>query len=205
MIINGDKYNVVINRRAGQKNTYLRIKGNDIVVSTNTRVSDANLNAFVLSNKEYIVNSINSRPVILDNEIYLLGVKYEKIDSDTFSIKDGIIYYEKNGFYEYAKEVLTKMFFEIHEKFDLGFTSGLKFKRMKSKYGMCNITEKEITLNILLIHYKKEHIRYVIYHEFCHYYEPSHKKEYWAEVVKYVPNYKDVRAEMRDSLYVNYK
>ena len=69
---------------------------------------------------------------------------------------------------------------------------------MKGKWGVCNITNKTITLNLELIKLNPKYLIYVIYHELCHLKHPNHSKDFWALVEKYVPNYKQIKKEMKN-------
>ena len=74
----------------------------------------------------------------------------------------------------------------------------LKIRRMKSKWGICNVTKNTITLNQELIKLEPVCLEYVIYHELCHLKHPDHSKAFWKLVEKYVPNYKQIKKEMRN-------
>ena len=74
----------------------------------------------------------------------------------------------------------------------------LKVRRMKSKWGVCNVTNNIITLNLELIKFDIKYLEYVIFHELCHLVYPNHSKDFWNLVEKYVPNYKVFRKEMKN-------
>ena len=68
---------------------------------------------------------------------------------------------------------------------------------MKGKWGVCNITNNIITLNLELIKYDVKYLEYVIYHELCHLKHANHSKDFWNLVEEYVPNYKSLKKEMK--------
>ena len=69
---------------------------------------------------------------------------------------------------------------------------------MKSKWGVCNITKKIVTLNLDLIKLDKKYLDYVIIHELSHLIHPNHSKAFWVLVSKYEKNYKLYRKEMKN-------
>ena len=69
---------------------------------------------------------------------------------------------------------------------------------MTSRLGVCNIKNKNITLNLELSKYNIEALDYVIVHELSHLIHPNHSKEFWILVSKYYPNYKQIRKYLKD-------
>ncbi len=69
---------------------------------------------------------------------------------------------------------------------------------MTSKWGVCNIREKTITLNLELIKMDTKYLDYVIAHELSHLVYPNHSSDFWNVVSKYVNDYKKYRKEMKN-------
>lgn len=63
-----------------------------------------------------------------------------------------------------------------------------EIRRIPNKFAKCSI-DKTITINPDIIKYKKEVLRYVILHEFCHLKYKSHAKGFFAMMKKYMPDY----------------
>ena len=59
----------------------------------------------------------------------------------------------------------------------------LKFRKMKTRWGVCNYKLCTITLNTELIRYSRDEIRYVIVHEMCHFYHHDHSKKFWNIII----------------------
>ena len=76
----------------------------------------------------------------------------------------------------------------------------LRIRRMTSKWGVCNVTDNVITLNLELIKFDVEYLDYVIYHELSHLIHPNHSSSFWELVSFYVPNYKKIRKDMKNFL-----
>ena len=74
----------------------------------------------------------------------------------------------------------------------------LKIRKMRTRWGVCNKTNRIITLNSELIKRDLGIIDYVIIHELCHFKYPNHQKEYWDLVGCYYPNYKRARKILKE-------
>ena len=68
---------------------------------------------------------------------------------------------------------------------------------MKTRWGVCNTKNYNITLNRELIKYDISCLDYVIVHELAHLIEANHSKQFWQIVEKYYPNYKNCRKILR--------
>lgn len=63
-------------------------------------------------------------------------------------------------------------------------------KEMNSRWGVCMPGKKRITLNASLIETPEKCIEYVIIHEFSHFIEPNHSKNFYRVVAGIMPDYK---------------
>ena len=107
-------------------------------------------------------------------------------------IKIALEYFKR----EKAKEKLTP---RIHKWVD---TTGLKyknirFKKMDKAWGNCS-PQNSITFNYDAITLPYSLIDYLIVHELVHTKIKNHSKEFWAEVSKYLPNWKELDERMGD-------
>lgn len=75
--------------------------------------------------------------------------------------------------------------------------SRYKIRRMKSRWGSCNIKTGTITLNLELAEHDKEALKYVIAHELTHLYVRGHNREFYALLATFYPNWKEVRASLK--------
>lgn len=207
--INNKIYNVEIIYK-NNKNMYLRIKDDlKIAVTAPLKISEKKIQKFVESNIDYIskviiqkeevlakkqdkfqylgklydICYINERKIFLGDEKALIG-KNVNIDN----------WYKKN-----AIEVFENYYNSCFQNFkEAKYKPLLKIRKMKGKWGVCNITNKTITLNLELIKLNPKYLIYVIYHELCHLKHPNHSKDFWTLVEKYVPNYKQIKKEMKN-------
>ena len=74
----------------------------------------------------------------------------------------------------------------------------LKIRKMKTRWGVNNVTKRIITLNSELLRKDVDLIDYVIIHELCHFYEANHSNKFWYQVSLRYPDYKMARKRLRD-------
>ena len=70
------------------------------------------------------------------------------------------------------------------------------FRRMKTRWGSCNIQKKRICLNIQLVEMPVECLEYVIVHELTHLHEAGHNKRFWGLVDQFYPAWREVKGRM---------
>lgn len=69
-------------------------------------------------------------------------------------------------------------------------------KKMKTKWGSCNIEEKRIWLNLELAKKPVEHLEYIVVHEMIHLLERHHNDRFIAYLNKHLPKWKYYRDEL---------
>lgn len=149
------------------KNVYIQIKEGKVIVKAPKKVSKKEIEKIIKQKSDWIQKE-------LEKEI-------KKQEKQTL--------YTKEEF----KRIIEK---NVNELVQL---TGLKpnkitIKQIKYAWGSCS-SKKNITLNLELIKYSQEAIRYVILHELCHIKYMNHSKDFWNLVEKYMPNYKQVKKE----------
>jgi predicted metal-dependent hydrolase len=76
-------------------------------------------------------------------------------------------------------------------------------KKMKTKWGTCNIESKRIWLNLELAKKPIQCIEYIIVHELTHLLERNHNSRFVAIMDNYLPNWKELKVEL-NKLPVNH-
>lgn len=203
-ILDGHEYPIEIIRK-NNKNTYLRIKEGKIIVTTNYLTSSFTINKLIKDNTSFINKALlkdNKRKE--DNSFKLFGISYDiiygfpntEIDNNKIYTKD------EKALNKYLSKYISNIYQErldyyyniFEEKIPL---PNLKIRKMTSRWGVCNIKNHNVTLNLELSKYNIECLNYVIVHELSHFIHPNHSKDFWLLVGKYYPSYKEVRKYLR--------
>jgi predicted metal-dependent hydrolase len=71
------------------------------------------------------------------------------------------------------------------------------YRRMKGKWGSCNISESRITLNTELAKKTPRCIEYVVAHELLHLKERRHNKSFRQCMKKFFPDWKNLEEELK--------
>ena len=69
----------------------------------------------------------------------------------------------------------------------------IRIKTMKSRWGSCHTTKRQIHLNLALIHTPPQAIEYVFVHEMVHLLVPNHGPDFQAYMTKYLPEWRKTR------------
>lgn len=73
----------------------------------------------------------------------------------------------------------------------------LIIRRMKSRWGSYSYRTGRVCLNLNLVMVEQACLDYVIVHELCHIKVRHHGPEFWAVVGRYVPDYPELRRQLR--------
>lgn len=195
------------------KSIRIIVKSNqDVIIRYPLHVTYYNVLKIVEQKKNWIINSTKKQKLkirnnIRDKKILFLGKEFKidynnndifnKIEFDfenniLFSVYDNEIdvYLEYKKFIKIkALEIFSNKIKHFENVFGDRKIKELKIKDLKSKWGsMSNFGT--MTLNINLIKLDMEIIDYVIVHELAHISHPHHKKSFWEQVKKIMPDYK---------------
>ncbi len=190
------------------KHIYFRIDAeNNLIVSAPFSMNENEVKGIVMKKSDDIYKLYNSvkKKNTENKKFKYLGKTYDvKILKELTKVgfKDDTVYY--------PDEEALKKFWNIEcEKVFLGEVSickkcfkdlpefSVKTRKMKTRWGVCNIRKKTVTLNTELLKYPLEVIDYVIIHELCHFYEANHSKNFWHLVESACPNYKKLRSDLK--------
>lgn len=206
-ILINDKLVPVIIIRKKIKNIYMRFDENlNLVVSTNKYTSEREILNILAKNQNSLERMYlrSSKHLEKSQEFWFLGKEYQVIYDENVknvAYNDNEIICKNSKMLDlYIKNEAQRIFStEVlnYKKIIKTPDFTLKIRKMKTRWGVCNYKAKTITLNLELIKYPIECLRYVIVHEMCHFYHHNHSKEFWTLVGEYYPNYKIVRKELR--------
>lgn len=195
--------------RKNNKNIYFRVKEDlKIYVTCPIYLSKDNILKMISDNEANILKLYDKAYLKAhDNELFLyLGKKYIiNIDENIQEIKfvDDKVYAPslKSLDYFYKKEV-DRVFKEEMDLAKKCFSNlpefTLKYRSMITRWGVCNVSKKTVTLNTELLKKDIDLIDYVIIHELCHFFEPNHSKNFWYLVSLAYPDYKEARRRLKE-------
>lgn len=200
--LNSAEYEIEIVRK-NNKNTYLRVRNNKIIITTNYLTSIKSIEKLIKNNENFINNALIKQNNE-DKTFKLFGKNYDIVFGFiTTEIEENKIYTKD---IKTLNKYLSKYIHNIYEErlnywyniFEEDIpTPNLKIRKMTSRWGVCNIQNKNITLNLELSKYDITALDYVIVHELSHFIHPNHSKEFWNLVSKYYPKYKDTRKYLK--------
>lgn len=209
--INGKEYNIIIEYK-NNKNMYLRIKDDlNIYVTAPVGMDFAVINKFLEDNIGYIRKHLKKKEAKinnLNNKFLYLGKVYDICYINKKTILFGLdrVFMGKdfnldNWYRKEAKVIFKEHYDNCFSNFkEAKFKPELRIRKMKSKWGVCNLGSKSITLNLDLMKLDPKCLDYVIYHELCHLVHMNHSKDFWDLVKSYVSDYKEIKKVMNDTL-----
>lgn len=151
------------------KNIYIQIKDGKVIVKAPRRVTKKEIEKILEQKSEWI----------------------QKTTEKETKKQEKKILYTKEEF----KEIVEKHSNELIKQTGL-MPNKITIKQIKYAWGSCS-SKKNITINLELIKYSEQAIRYVILHEFCHIKYMNHSKDFWNLVEKYMPDYKQVKKKFK--------
>ena len=214
-VINVDDLVVTIKYRKNMKNIYLKVEKNaDVVVSApprtpnylikklirdnideiklrrnNILMNDYTMKQYVTGEKHIIfgkefvleVKLGNKNVVRLSDDKIILVIKDKDQDREQI-----VTSYLRKVLYNKALEFINK-----YEKIMGVHAEQLRIKKMKTRWGTCNIETKRIWVNYELIKYPIECLEHIVVHELTHLLETNHTPRFYALLGKYYPNFRE--------------
>ena len=207
--IDGKLYDVIIQRKKSNRGTYIRVKKDlKIYVTTNYFSTLKSIQKLIEENYDRLVDMVKTQEKRSENneDFHYLGKKYKivNVEYTDFSLGENKVFMKKNfdidKWYRKQAEDLFKRKLEEHYKtFSKKIPHPtLRIRKMKSRWGVCNIKTHIITLNLELMKREEKYLDYVIVHELSHLIYPDHSSKFWSLVEENYPKYKECRKEMKD-------
>ncbi len=202
-------YDVVIEKKMGQKNTYIRVKKDlKVTVTTGYFTTTHFIENLIRENYDKVCRMIDfqEKKVKNNNGFFYLGKQYVVIYSD----QDGITFsgdkvyishdFDIDAWYKkQAKKLFSERFDLCYERFTRKIPyPKLRIRKMTSRWGVCNVRSHVITLNLELIKRDIPYLDYVIIHEMSHLIYGDHSTQFWNLVGDNMPDFKKYREEMKE-------
>lgn len=207
--VDGKTYDIVIERKSTTRNTYIRVKPDlTILVTTNKFTTTKTITNLIEENYEKLIKMIEVQEKKKENNdgFFYLGHRYDIVYVDSPNIEFGTnkVFINRNfdinkWYKNQAKELFLEHLNTQYNKFTNRIPyPELKIRKMTSRWGVCNIKTKVITLNLELIKRDTKYLDYVIVHELSHLIHGDHSDRFWALVEDNMPDYKKYRKEMKE-------
>lgn len=137
-------------------------------------------------NNKIIIKTPAYEALESDYEAFVNAEKIEKLRNDL-----------KKWYKKQAKEYVTKRVDYYKEIVDVTVTS-VSIKSRKSQWGSCD-SNGNLTFSWRLVMARPEAIDYVVIHELCHRKYMDHSKQFWSEVQKYMPDFKEQKKWLEEN------
>lgn len=199
-------------------------------VSAPKYISDEVLRSAVLSRLGWIrkkiqtIKNLPTRPVkkyVSGEEHYYLGELYKLVifeqickphislpTSTTlqmFVCPNASLATREKLLYEWYRTELKKRIPPLIEKWQpiIGKkVSDWGVKRMKTRWGTCNINKKRIWLNLELIKRSEASLEYVVVHEMTHLLERNHNARFKTLLDGFIPGWREIERELKSNSYI---
>lgn len=207
------------------KNLYISVlpPSGSVRVSAPLKMNDEMIKSFIMSKVPWIIKSQSrfknravqiERKYVSGESIYLWGRRYEmnveytktacKIDiiGDKlyFCIrKQSTMEQRQSALNEWYRRQLKDKVLPLLEKWQdiLGVkVQEFRIKKMRTRWGTCNINDKRIWLNLELAKKPPECLEYVVVHELVHLLERNHNKVFKAYMDKFLPDWRNIKDEL---------
>lgn len=206
---NDKEYNVIIEKKAGNKMTYIRVKKDlNIYVTTGVFTTNRFIKNLIDENHDKLCKMIDAQEKKAKNNdgFFYLGKKYIPIYCDDPGIKfvgDKVYLNHEFDIDAWYKKQAKTLYLERlnynYEKFSRKIPyPNLRIRKMTTRWGVCNVVTHNITLNLELMKRDISYLDYVIIHEMSHLIYGDHSQKFWALVGENLPNYKKFREEMKE-------
>ena len=208
------------------KNIYFRVYPlkETIIVSAPVHLDPETLNRAILSKRDWIIRQVNKgqarhpslqksyttgEEFLFKGKSYLLKVIEQDQGQNVYISNDGHIHLMVNpgsGILEresllddWCREEIKKSIPSILEKWQP--LTGVKIRqfgirKMKTRWGSCNINAARIWLNLRLIHLPLEFLEYVTVHEMVHLLERGHNARFKGFMDRFIPDWRNLKKEL---------
>lgn len=207
------------------KNMYLRVypPNGEVKITVPRSMDEKTIKTFVLSHIDWIIKqkAKQSDGVAQQEHQYqtgeihsVWGKGYElvllegEVNRKVLLTDDKILLYmHKNSTREEREEVLDQWYRkQLEQAMEESVVNCVKLvgrspkewriRKMKTRWGTCNVVDKRIWLNLQLAKKSPECLNYVIIHELVHLYVRNHGPEFKAYMDYFCPNWRELKKRL---------
>ena len=207
IVIDNKEIELVIHYK-NNKNLYIRARDEKTLeVTRNPFMTTKKIMKVIKENEPKIISMLKQKEkeALKDKDFWYLGkpyqIIYESVSHPYFEAEK--IHVKSEQALQKFYNVETERVFKSEVERILPFFKNipfftLKIRKMKTRWGVNNLTQKTITLNSELLKKDLDLLDYVIIHELCHFYEANHSANFWRHVEEYYPHYKEARRRLKE-------
>ena len=155
----------------------------------------------VLTEKK--VNTLHSLPYYTDYYVDILGIRRRLVDlskgQERISKEDFVISNQRElekKLKNLELDIIKSRVIKYQSLMNIPVSYQVKITNMRSSVGKNYYQKKLLTFDRILIHFSLEIIDSVVIHELCHYFEQNHSNRFYDILLKYMPNYREVRKKL---------
>lgn len=160
---------------------HLRIavhKDTRVIVTVPKKVSDADAHAFLTEKKEWIIRAVAR----MREQVSLVSIPQASHEGLTSEKARALLLVERkltafNKAYNFSWNTIT-------------------IKNTRTRWGSCS-RQRNLSFNYRIVYLPEELQNYLVVHELCHLGAFDHSKAFWNLVEKTIPNYKELRKNLR--------
>lgn len=221
--------------RKNIKNIHLSVHppNGRVRISVPTQTKDEAIRQFVVSKLRWIKAQkkefhdqirISAREYIAGESHYFLGKRYLLYIEETtgrqhveITGKNKMVFHSRENstveqrervMVEWYREELRKVIPAYIKKWEEKMNvevNGWQIRKMKTKWGSCNIKKRFITINLELARKHPECIEYIIVHEMVHLLERHHNERFVAYMDQFLPNWRALRTKLNEKVFESHE
>ena len=210
------------------KNMYIRITAREglIRVSAPSYMNEQDITLFIVSKMDWIkqkkeelrgapkkerLKYENNSFIDVLGKRYLFKIRYiDKgshiyLSQDTVElcVREDVSFDKKEGIInEWYREILKNEIPILMEKWEKRIrvkANKWGVKKMKTRWGSCNVIKKNIWINLELAKKPFDYLEYVVVHELIHLLEKSHNEVFKAYMDEFMPDWRRLKKELNQS------
>ena len=94
-----------------------------------------------------------------------------------------------------AKKIISERVDEINKFYNFPFKK-ISIRNQSSRWGSCS-TSGTLSFNYKIALLPRKYTDYIVAHELCHLKEMNHSKDFWHLVAMKIPDYKNIRRDLK--------
>lgn len=180
-IQNDDREILLTVIRSSRKSIGLEVRsGKDVLVRIPVQLSDREVEKFVEKHRKWILEKTELMQIRKSIGNYTGAASAENLSPEEIkNIKEKI-----GARVRYYSQIM-------------GVTTGrITIRNQKTRWGSCS-AKGNVNFNYQLYYLPEELLDYVVIHELAHRRHMNHSGEFWAEVEKYCPDYRQRRKQLK--------